>query len=201
MSILETMLRADERVVKQAKISKKALLVTWASIPCVFLAFFLVVYLPSFISMYVKGEIREFLAEAVQLETENASAFGFVWSELFSFIPDFLLGFFGFMIGLLVAAWLCWALYMTVRHFRYALAFTAYDLVGVAGKQTLRVPLRKINNIHLERSLWGKIFGYATITVVSSKGSISVKNVAHAKDFARDLAKVSLENEDCFLNL
>ncbi|MBQ7769833.1 MAG: PH domain-containing protein [Clostridia bacterium] len=71
----------------------------------------------------------------------------------------------------------------------------------MARKQTLRVSLKNVNNIYLERSLWGRLLGYATITVASSRGSISVKNVANAETFAKELAKVTIGDENNFLNL
>lgn len=200
MPSIESILRADERIEQRAKISKRALVVTWLSIPFLFLVSFLGVYLPKLVSAYVSEETIDLLTEAIDAPT-SSNPFEVAWEEIFSLFPPVLLGFLWFFVGLLTLCWLCWALYMTRAHFRYALAFTAYDLIGIAKKQILRVPLRTVNNIYVERSLWGKLFGYGTITVASSRGAISVRNVARPKDFARELSKVTVEEENNFLNL
>ena len=63
------------------------------------------------------------------------------------------------------------------------------------------IPLKKISNIFVESSLWGKIFNYGTITISSNVGSISIKSVSNAKVFAKKLASVSIEDENNFTHL
>ena len=201
MANIEDILNYKDRVIKKATISKKALIITWLSIPGVFVLFFLFTYLPQLIVFLIKGGVKKLITDQIYVDGKRPSAMEFVWDKMFSFIPPVLLGIACFFLGLLLFVWFCWALYMTHRHFQYGLVFTETEVIGMARKQTLRVSLKNVNNIYLERSLWGRLLGYATITVASSRGSISVKNVANAETFAKELAKVTIEDENNFLNL
>lgn len=200
MAKLDDILLPGDKIIKQAAISKKALCVTWFSIPGVFLIYYLVVYLPALISLYAKGEIKKAIKEAAGLG-KTISISDLIVDEIFSFIPDEVFAIMRFCIGLLIFAWLCWALFQTYRHFQFALAYTETDLLGISKGESLRIPLQSVNNIYVETSLWGKLFGYGALTISSSKGSISVKNIAKPRDFAKQLAKITVENNGNFLHI
>ncbi len=198
MPNIKGILDADERVHTKAKISKSAVFVCWFSIPCVFLATFLFVYLPKLI----KEKIEDVVKEKIGLRgIEELNPFNVIKDELISSAFEAYLPILTVTIVLFIVVWLCFSLYLTQRHFQYELAITTYDVIARAGKKIVRIPLRSITNIYLETSLWGKIFRYGTITVVSSRYSISIKNVAQPKQFVKKLATLSIEDENHFLNL
>ncbi len=183
----------------QATISKKALLVAWLSIPSFIIIPYLAVYVPSYIKMLIKGEIKKAIADAAGVG-ETISASQAVKQQAFGFIPSWLVGFISFFIGLLVFAWLCWAIVFTIKHFDYKLYYNDVEVYGKTGSREITIPLDQINNIFIEKSIWGKLFNYGTITISSTKGSISIKNVARAREFAKGLAHVSIEKNGSFVN-
>ncbi len=198
MPNIKGILDADERVHTKAKISKSAVLVCWFSIPFVFFATFLFVYLPKLI----KGKIEDKIKEKTGLGgIEELNPFKIIKDEMISSALTVYLPIITVTLILFIVVWLCFSLYLTHRHFQYELAITTYDVIARAGKKIVRIPLRAVSNIYLETSLWGKIFRYGTITIVSSRYSISIKNVAQAKQFSKTLATLTIEDENHFLNL
>ena len=192
-------LNPNKQDVVQATISKRALIVAWLSIPALYIVPYIFVYLPNYIKMKIEGEIESAIREAAGLG-EKISVSDIVKQEIYGAIPPIVTGIIEFFVGLLFFAWLCWAIGYTIRHFKYRLYYDQTDLYGRAGKQEITIPLDKINNIYIEDSIWGKLLNYGTITVSSSVGAISVKNVVRAREFARQLASVTIEKDDNFVN-
>ncbi|MBE5737675.1 MAG: hypothetical protein E7348_04670 [Clostridiales bacterium] len=185
---------ASEQDTVQATISIKALMVAWLSIPMFYIIPYLFVYIPRYLKMKISGEIEQALQEAINIG-QKASVVDVVKQDIFGSISPIFMGIVEFFIGLLFFAWLCWAVGYTIKHFKYKLFYDQKELFGKAGNKEIRIPLEKIDNIFIEDSIWGKLLNYGTITVTSSLGSISVKNVSGARKFIEQLANVSIKKE------
>lgn len=194
------MIDSNKQNVVRATISIKALIVAWLSIPALYIIPYIFVYLPKYIKMKIEGEIESAIREAAGLG-EKISVSDIVKQEIYGAIPPIVTDIIGFFVGLLFFAWFCWAIGYTVKHFKYKLHYDEKELYGKSGKKELTVSLDKINNIYIEDSIWGKLFNYGSITISSTVGSITIKNVAGARAFAKRLASVSIENENNFTNL
>ena len=96
---------------------------------------------------------------------------------IFRNVPGFIKGFLGFIVFLLVAAWLGWCLVMTWRHMRNSLAITNFRVIGKAGDETLDSPLSEVKNVFIEQSLWGKIMGFGSIVVSTKSKSLTFRNI------------------------
>lgn len=60
-----------------------------------------------------------------------------------------------------------------------------YGKTGVFSKNTLDTPLDKINNIYVQENIFGKIFGYGTIRVVTSSGEHQFKDIESPEQMKR----------------
>lgn len=194
------MAQTEEKQIIQARISVAALVIAWVSIPAFIIIPYLSIIIPNYISMKVSGEISQMISESLSSGIEM-SAFDVVKEELFGAIPNFVSVIIKVAIGLLVFAWLCWAIGYTIKHFGYSLSYSDNEVYARAGRYKLTIPFNKMNNIYVEQSIWGKLFGYGSIVIVSSIGSITVKSIAGAKAFAKSLAAASIEDENTFLNI
>ena len=92
-------------------------------------------------------------------------------------------------------------MYLTKKFKQNELLFTTEEVVGRNKKNVLKIPLKAVSNIYVEKSLWGRIFKYGTITIVSSKGSVSIENIAFADEFADELSGVTIKKENHFFNI
>ncbi len=184
----------------KATISVKSLIVAWLSIPALYLIPFLLIYLPNYIKMKVSGEIESAFREAANLG-QKIDVADIVKQEIYGGIPPIIISTVETLIGLLFFAWLIWAIGYTILHFKYKLQYDGSELYGRTWKKEIRIPLDKINNVFVEDSLWGKLFDYGTITIASSIGAISIKNVSGAKRFAKKLASETIEKGNNFTNL
>ena len=186
----------SDKKIAQATISIKALIVAWVSIPIYYIVFSIVSKITGILSF-----MTNVLSLAIKGCTDAliVALFGYYAEEMFSqSISQYVtIG----LILLLVVVWLCWAIVYTCLHFNYKLYYTKENLIGKAGNKQVFIPLKKISNIFVESSLWGKIFNYGTITISSNVGSISIKSVSNAKVFAKKLASVSIEDENNFTHL
>jgi uncharacterized membrane protein YdbT with pleckstrin-like domain len=73
-----------------------------------------------------------------------------------------------------------------ISYFTTVLAFTNKKVIGKTGlinTHALDSPLNKINNVSVANGLFGKIFGYADLTITTSSGSYSYKGGASADSF------------------
>lgn len=201
MRSIKRLLSDDAKIVKEAKLSKSALIITWVSIPGGILLFLLLTYFPVYIDMLIKGKVKEFIINQENMNTEKQSLFKYITSEIFGNIHPviwFIVCFFAF---LLFSAWLFWSLYLTKKFKQNELLFTTEEVVGRNKKNVLKIPLKAVSNIYVEKSLWGRIFKYGTITIVSSKGSVSIENIAFADEFADELSGVTIKKENHFFNI
>lgn len=191
-----TMQPTLDKKIAQATISIKTLIVAWFSIPVYYIVFSIVSkitgvlsFITNALSLAINGCVDALIVTLLGHYAEDQ-----VSQSVSQHVT----------IGLIifpVAIWLCWAIVYACLHFNYKLYYTNENLIGKAGKKQVNIPLKKINNIFVESSLWGKIFNYGTITITSNVGSISIKSVSNAKVFAKKLASGSIENENNFTNL
>lgn len=194
------MTSTQENNLTKAKISVSALVIAWVSIPAFIIVPYLAIIIPNYIRMHVSGEIADMITESLSNGIEM-SAFDVVKQELFGEVNPILSGIIGVVIGTLIFAWLCWATVYTLLHFNYSLSYSDSEVFAKAGRKKITIPFKKMTNIYVEQSLWGKLFRYGSIVITSSIGSVTVKSVANARVFAKKLASVSLENENTFLNI
>lgn len=169
----------NEHIVKEVKISKAAVLMIWISIPAVFAIFFLTIELPILIRSYINSEIKNLLMDMLGLENMNFSQVVFHLNTVLRLsLPSWLVGFITFLSVLLFIVWVCWASVMTVLHFRYELLLTDRRIMGRTKNNELECEWEAVNNIFVERSVWGKLFHYGTLTVQTRKGAITIKQVS-----------------------
>ena len=175
---LERTLKNDEKITERSKQSYAAIAVMWLSIPAVFLFVFLFVVLPPIIRILVSKELNEALQaqlgiDALSFQDAVASAFPH------SFVNGLLIA----AASLLAAVWLIWACIMTQRCLGYELAFT--DLFFEA-------PFSKVKNAFIERSIWGKLFGYGNVTVYAEDtSSCTFRNIKNPEYWRQKLLALS----------
>ncbi len=102
----------------------------------------------------------------------------FILTLLLLIVPGiFLKGLLIFMAVTVVLAWLTWSLYTTSRQRRYIFSRTNLRVIGKAKEETFFCPLQEIYDIRVEQSIWGKLFHYGHINVITYKGSINIQNI------------------------
>lgn len=174
-----------------AKISKKALIPVYFSIP----AFY---FLPSGITALIIGlkqKAKQAAADAAlkaigapdinEVTGEISSAvFGEVTDgvrQATSTVGQVFKGIFIFFSALVALVWFIWCIVMTARHFKNSLTIDGDDVACSAKRQKFFTTLDKIDNVFVEQSLWGKLFDYGNITIAAQNGSITVYNIADPK--------------------
>lgn len=177
-----------ERLIEEATISKVAIIITWISVPALLIFCFGVTYLPGLIRYAVHAKLRETLMQQLGVtELGFGDVFSAVAKDVFGAAAPFLIGvgiFFSVVLGLV---WLVWALVTTRRIRSYALVCTDFRVIGKTKAQELAIPYPQLKNVFLGSSVWGRWFGYGELTLQSDKGSITVKNIAHAENIRRFL--------------
>lgn len=58
-----------------------------------------------------------------------------------------------------------------------------FGKVGIVKKQELESPLNKIQNIKIERTFWGRVFGYGTINITTDSGLYTFKYIRKTNEF------------------
>lgn len=176
---LKSKLLPDENIVKEVKISKIAILMTWISIPAVFLVYFVFFELPILIRSYIDAEIRNLLLGMLGLDKLSFGTVLFHSNAVLGIsLPSWLIGFVTFLFILLFIVWLCWASVMTVLHYGYELILTDRRILGRTKNNELECEWEAVNNVFVERSVWGKLFHYGTLTIQTRKGAITIKQVS-----------------------
>ena len=184
---LERTLKNDEKITERSKQSYAAIAVMWLSIPAVFLFVFLFVVLPPIIRILVSKELNEALQaqlgiDALSFQDAVASAFPH------SFVNGLLIA----AASLLAAVWLIWACIMTQRCLGYELAFTDLRVIGKAKELFFEAPFSKVKNAFIERSIWGKLFGYGNVTVYAEDtSSCTFRNIKNPEYWRQKLLSLS----------
>lgn len=155
---IDHILRRGEQVIEVAQISKASLILLWVSAPAFVLVTFLVTFLPGILVRAALG-----------------------W------LSSFLIGVGVFLIVVLALVWSGCALVLTRRNSSYALVCTDFRVIGKTKDRELSIPYAELKNVMLGSSVWGRWLGYGDLTLHADKGSITVKNIAHAEDFRKFL--------------
>ncbi len=112
----------------------------------------------------------------------------------------------------LVCSWIwgvlgCWLLFIptikaiknTVNFCTTELAFTEKRLIGKVGfinTKALDAPLNKLESVSVSSGLWGKVFRYGTLMIVSGDSRFVFVGVKDAEDFKKALMKQIDEYEN-----
>lgn len=162
----------NEVIVKRSKSSKKALIITWSSIP----SFLLIVIFPNipslFKNMYYTGLLK----------------------DLLGILPTFLKVLFIISIIMCVITWLVLCLILTKRYMKYKLIITNYRIIGKADKEGLDETFENIKNVFIEQSIWGRILGYGTITIQAQSKTLSFYNVSYPHELYKIIMKYAENN-------
>ena len=168
-------LKKDEEIKNKAVPSLRGLIFAWVSIPAGATLLFLVAYLPVIIRFAVSSAFKRVVMSALGV---SDSADVSISDYIFRNIPDFVYGFFRFIAFVVVSAWLIWCLVMTWRCMRNSLAITNFRVIGKAGSETLDSPLNEVKNVFIEQSLWGKLFNFGSIVVLTKRKSVTFRNIS-----------------------
>ena len=176
MKIKDTVFKNGEQVEYEAKVSKKALLVTWLAIPAFIYVPATIAYIPTFIKSLVTNKIKDVVFGNVDIPS-----FPSVWSLLPDEIGNFVRVLVTIPLVLLFLVWLGFCLVQTKRHFQNSLFVTNYRVVGESRQGEIEEELSNIKNVHVEQSLFGKIFNYGAIVINGKKKSLTIKNIDNPK--------------------
>lgn len=162
MADLELM--PGEKIIKKAGRSFAAKMVFWLAIPF----YTLVVYVPTI----HLGVVRLILLVMPELKT----AFNVI---------------FAIMMTVLVITWVGFCFVATRKSLDGYLILTDSRVLGKQGDHELNEKISDIVDVHIERSLYGKLFNYATVTVVTEGYNITVKNLADGVGFRKALLEAA----------
>lgn len=176
-------LKSDEHIVHEARLSMASLIVTWLSIPGVFLIFFMLTYVPHFIRNALFNTVKNAAMDELGIPTKETT------EHVFDAISGAFLVTLCIPIILLVLAWLGWCLFMTRRHFRSSLAITDFRVIGRSNDEELDSPLGEVVNVFLEQSLWGRLFNYGNLTVYTKKSSLVFYDIGEPQNIRYLLMK------------
>lgn len=171
----EVVLKSGETIEYSTKISKKALLVTWLAIPAFIFVPSAVAYIPQLIKSLVQNGIRD------ALFGDALPSFPTIWSILPDSVGTFLRVLITIPIVLLILVWLGICLVQTQRHFKNSLFVTNYRVIGESIEGDVYEELSNIKNVHVEQSLFGKIFNYGAIVISCKSKSLTIKNIDDPK--------------------
>ncbi len=63
---------------------------------------------------------------------------------------------------------------------------------GIISRRTLEMNLNKIESVNVDQSIFGRMFGYGTITIIGTGGTReSFPNIGHAVEFRKKFQEVS----------
>lgn len=161
---IEFLLKEGEEILHTAKISKAAIAAIWISIPLAVLIF----YFPALL-----GLIRGTLWGNV------------LFGEGFSTVLGVLLIILVVVLSPLIFAYVIFAIVYSRRNRAYALVVTNYRVIGKTSKQELAIRYEEIVNVHLGRSILGKLCSYGDLTLQGERGNITVKNIKDAEEIRR----------------
>ena len=166
-------LKEDEEVVLRSSSSIKGLIASYLMLPAFLLIYFIVFKLPQI--------LRNAVVDAIKDEITGGSADG---GGIFSGVVDAISNIY---ITACIIVWIAVCVVTTVRYFGYRLVITNFRVIGKARSKSMDVELKEVMNVHIEESIWGKIFGYGHITVRTKKQSLTFKNISNPRDVYKKL--------------
>lgn len=175
-------LKDGEKIVNEAKLSKWALLVSWLSIPMVFVVYFLFVRLPIMIKNAIKNAAVDAVEEGLGLgevsdtiEEAKSGLLSAIFGEIE--IPTFVYVLIAIPVVLLILAWLGWCLFMTYRHFQCKLAITDFRVIGKVKDDEMNAPLSDLKNVYIEKSIWGRLFNYGALVIQTRTKTLTFNDI------------------------
>ena len=168
----DIVLKKGEELEYEAKVSKKALLVTWLAVPAFIYIPSTIAYIPTFIKSLITNKIKDLVLGNVDLP-----AFPSIWTFLPEEIGVFIRVLVTIPLVLLFLVWLGFCLVQTKRHFQNSLFVTNCRVIGESRQGKIDEELSNLNNVHIEQPLIGKIFNYGSIVINGKKTSLTVKNI------------------------
>lgn len=172
MKITDIVLKKGEQLEYEAKISKKALLVTWLAIPAFIYIPSTIAYIPTFIKYLITNKIKD-----VVLGNVNIPTFPSIWNLLPDEIGIFIRVLITIPLVIIFLAWFIFCLVQTKHHFQNSLFVTNYRVIGESRQGKIDEELSNLNNVHIEQPLIGKIFNYGSIVINGKKNSLTIKNI------------------------
>ena len=183
-------LKDGEEAVAVTKPSTMGLVATWLSVPVFIFLYFCFFYLPTIIKKSVSSSIKGAVNDAIgsmessgekYIENTTDGIVGNIFGNALDGVFSFFKGLFIVMLVVLVLVWIGICIVMTFRYFRYSLALTNLRVVGKANDDFMDSPLDEVINVHIEQSLWGKLFKYGSVTVRTKKKTLTFKNIDNPK--------------------
>jgi len=97
--------------------------------------------------------------------------------------------FFALLLIVVWVVWVIWGICVTLRGIHNALVITDQNRVYASSRgQELTAELKDIMRVYIERPIWGKIFGYGSVTIYADgQSAIAIKNVANPEQVKRNL--------------
>lgn len=183
--------KKDEEIKLSAKLSVKALIFTWISIPGGIIIVFVLVYLPTMIRTLVSSLFKNTVMEALGIGSHEKID---IMQYMFGSIPDIVLFLLMIPFVLLILVWFVWCLMMTERFKNNSLAITNFRVIGKAGNEILDSPLNEVNNVFIEQSMWGKLLNFGSIVVSTKCKSLTFKNIDNPKMIYNELLSIAEKN-------
>ncbi len=192
-SFIEKDLLEGETKRTEAKQSRAAIAVTWLCLPVFFVLTFCITYLPTVIATLANNELKNTAASILGIEGEDfgvIDAFQYAQEEILSLIPDIIWILLAIPFVMLVLAWIAWACYTTSKQLKNELIATNMRYIARSGKKLLCFHQADIRNVTIEKSIWGKLFGYGNLYIRTKEGTITVKYISDPeywkKEFTTD---------------
>ncbi len=179
-SRLEKHLAADEVVTNRSRHSKAAIFVTWLAIPLILSIVFFSA-LPFLIQRVLSFLIRDTVSNLIESGGNTDSLFAFPG------LPVGVTILIQIVVCISLTVWFLWALISTVIQLRNNLLLTETRLLAYSQGKTLIARVDEIQNAMSEQSLWGRLFSYGHITILTKQGAITVKNICDPEGWKRRL--------------
>ena len=177
----ETDLIMGENVVAEARPSKRALLITWLSVPTFIFIFIILPMLGPLFAAWFSVSVKHAII------TSNDSSFSYAWGQVFGALNGFLKFLIFFPIVVISIIWAIFCLVLTYRHFQYNIIVTEKKLIGKSGDRDVSVLLKRIKNVYVEQSLWGRLLNYGNIMVNMTTETLEFKSISNPEKIKRIL--------------
>lgn len=156
-------LKHDEQVLRETTVSRSALLVSWLSVPCYVFA----VYFP-----LIKWGFLKLL-----------------W-KLCPELTMILSTLFGLIIIILSLIWIGVCISQK-KNKNGKLILTDQRILGKQDNHILAENLSDIVDVRLEQSLWGKLFNFGSITILTNGQNLTIKDLHQAAPIRQQILNVT----------
>ncbi len=163
-------IRDGENILCRSERSKAAVVITWLSVPSIFLVYYLFT-LPARIQKWLTDKVSDAVVDAMGDPLGDVPDLGFFTFE----IPTFVKVLIAIPIVLLVLAWLGWALVSTRKMMGNEILHTDARIIARSAHAVFECPIDDIYNVILEQSIGGRLFGYGNLNISAKRGSVTVR--------------------------